>query len=177
MLRRLPNIASIVCLVLCVALMGMWVRSYHVWSELTRRYLSARAYQIATQEGRLFLFEFPLNDQDDPLLLLIRASLVWPNGSQPIPLQSEFGAPIGFSPPPWTQGRLTPLGFVTYFRRTGSILMLPYWFLVLTSGSLAMLLRLRRPWRFTLRTLFIATTFLAVVLGMIAWLDHSWIGK
>ena len=28
MLRRLLNIASIVCLVLCVALMGMWVRSY-----------------------------------------------------------------------------------------------------------------------------------------------------
>ena len=27
MLRRLLNIASIVCLVLCVALMGMWVRS------------------------------------------------------------------------------------------------------------------------------------------------------
>ena len=33
------------------------------------------------------------------------------------------------------------------------------------------------PWRFTLRSLFIATTFLAVVLGMIAWLDRAWIGK
>jgi hypothetical protein len=31
--------------------------------------------------------------------------------------------------------------------------------------------------RFTLRTLFIATTFLAVVLGMVAWLDRAWIGK
>src|SRR6516165_10487764 len=28
MLRRLLNIASIVCLVLCVVLMGLWVRSY-----------------------------------------------------------------------------------------------------------------------------------------------------
>jgi hypothetical protein len=33
------------------------------------------------------------------------------------------------------------------------------------------------PWRFNLRSLFIATTFLAVVLGMIAWLDRAWIGK
>jgi hypothetical protein len=33
------------------------------------------------------------------------------------------------------------------------------------------------PWRFNLRSLFIATTFLAVVLGMIACLDRSWIGK
>jgi hypothetical protein len=31
--------------------------------------------------------------------------------------------------------------------------------------------------RFTLRSLFVVTTFLAVVLGMIAWLDRAWIGK
>ena len=50
-------------------------------------------------------------------------------------------------------------------------------FLLLASGSLAMIFRLRWPWRFTLRSLFIVTTFLAVVLGMIAWLDRAWIGK
>jgi hypothetical protein len=33
------------------------------------------------------------------------------------------------------------------------------------------------PWRFNLRSLFIATTFLAVVLGMIVWLYKAWIGK
>ena len=59
----------------------------------------------------------------------------------------------------------------------GSVLIVPYWFLVLTSGSLAMAFQMRWPWRFTLRSLFIATTFLAVVLGMIAWLDRAWIGK
>ena len=31
--------------------------------------------------------------------------------------------------------------------------------------------------QFNLRSLFMATTFLAVVLGMIAWLDRAWIGK
>jgi hypothetical protein len=56
--------------------------------------------------------------------------------------------------------------------------MLPYWFLVLTSGSLAMICRLRwPPWRSTLRSLFIVTTFLAVVLGMSTWLDRAWVGK
>jgi hypothetical protein len=30
--------------------------------------------------------------------------------------------------------------------------------------------------RFTLRSLFIATTLLAVVLGMSVWLDRAWIG-
>jgi hypothetical protein len=48
---------------------------------------------------------------------------------------------------------------------------------VLTTGSLAMLLQLRLPPRFTLRALFTVTTFLAIVLGMIAWLDRAWIGK
>jgi hypothetical protein len=40
-----------------------------------------------------------------------------------------------------------------------------------------MLLRIRWPCRFTLRNLFIATTFLAIVLGMIAWLDRARIWK
>jgi hypothetical protein len=56
-------------------------------------------------------------------------------------------------------------------------LTLPYWFLVLASGLLAMAFQLRWPLQFTLRTLFVATTFLAILLGMIAWLDEAWIGK
>ena len=84
MRRRLLNIASVVCLVLCVALMGMWARSY--------------------------------------------ASLSYSS-------------------------------------------------LVLTSSGAAFLFQLRLPLQFGLRTLFMATTFLAVVLGMIAWLDRAWIGK
>jgi hypothetical protein len=34
MLRRLLNIASIVCLVVCVALMVLWVRSYYWYDNL-----------------------------------------------------------------------------------------------------------------------------------------------
>jgi hypothetical protein len=60
---------------------------------------------------------------------------------------------------------------------TSSFVVLPYLFRVLTSGWLAIICQMRWPWRFTLRSQFIATTFLAVVLGMIAWLDRAWIGK
>jgi hypothetical protein len=49
--------------------------------------------------------------------------------------------------------------------------------LVLMFGSRAMIFRLRWPWCFTLRSLFVVTTLPAVVLGMIAWLDRAWIGK
>ena len=51
-----------------------------------------------------------------------------------------------------------------------------YWFLVLASGSWSMSFRMRWPLRFTLRSLFVVTTFLAVVLRMSAWLDWAWIG-
>ena len=54
---------------------------------------------------------------------------------------------------------------------------LPYWCLVLLSGSIAAIPWIRCRCRFRLRSLFIATTFLAVVQGMIAWLDRAWIGK
>ena len=53
----------------------------------------------------------------------------------------------------------------------------PYWFLVFLSGTIAAILWKKREKRFSLRRLFIVTTFLAVVLGMIAWLDRAWIGK
>ena len=69
------------------------------------------------------------------------------------------------------------IGFTQYLSWGAALVGLPYWFLVLTTGSLAMAFQLRWPIRFNLCSLFIATTLLAVVLGMIAWLDRAWIGK
>jgi hypothetical protein len=43
----------------------------------------------------------------------------------------------------------------------------PHWLLVVTSGLMAAMPWL--PWRFSLRTLLIATTLVAVVLGLIVW--------
>ena len=71
----------------------------------------------------------------------------------------------------------TALGFYAGQGKFGPEGIIPYWFLVLATGSLAMAFQLRWPPRFTLRHLFLATTFLAVVLGMMAWLDRAWIGK
>jgi hypothetical protein len=75
------------------------------------------------------------------------------------------------------QSFLAPWGFAYQSGLGLSVLMLPYWFLALMCGSLTMIVQLRWPLQFTLRSLFIATTFLAVMLGMIAWLDRAWIGK
>jgi hypothetical protein len=155
MLRRLLNIASIICLVLCVVLMGMWVRSYFEGDYLSWRMTGTTGFVVAPKSGRL---------------------QGWGQGPSDWPFASSKNDARLLDT---TTGHLPFLGFGYIWQQASgtTVVTVPYWFLVLTSGSLAMLFQLRWPPRFTLRSLFIVTTFLAVVLGMIAWLDRAWIGK
>jgi hypothetical protein len=61
-------------------------------------------------------------------------------------------------------------GFLLQPLTDGYVVALPYWLLLFTFcvGVAAPQLR----WRFTLRTLLIATTLVAVVLGLIMWLSR-----
>ncbi len=55
------------------------------------------------------------------------------------------------------------------FKRTpvNSILYMRFWIPVLATGLLAAVLGIRRPYRFSLRTLLIAMTLIAVLLGLV----------
>jgi hypothetical protein len=171
MLRRVLNVASIICLVVCVALMGMWVRSYRTLSdELHTCWPAGRdmlGFLIFSTEGELILYEGRLSFTGSPNAnhwpwIVFRGAddshLEFSMTSQPQLVGNNFG-----------------FGYVRSSSATG--LLLPYWFLVLASGLLAIGLRLKSATRFQLRTLLIVTTLLAVVLGMCAWLDRAWIGK
>jgi hypothetical protein len=65
------------------------------------------------------------------------------------------------------EARWRPIGY------HHGLLTVRYWFLVLLSGTLAMLPVLVPSIRFSLRTLLIATTLAAVGLGMATYLLHS----
>jgi hypothetical protein len=159
MLRRLLNIASIACLVLCVALMASWVRSYHTLDQLFGRLTSTRDFEFTSLSGRLIMQE-----------------LFTVGGDRPKAWRSDRINGVRASPD--GQNLWSSIGFRTNPSVGSQTIQLPYWFLFLATGILAMLFQLRwPPWRFTLRSLFVVTTFLAVVLGMIAWLDRAWIGK
>ena len=164
MLRRLLNIASIVCLVLCVALMGMWVRSHYQHDEVRGRFTSGQCLYVHSVQGRIVVSLNP------PFAITLgewsAAIYIGPNKQQ-----SVINIPL------LSHGILGSLGFGYGFDKFNWLVAVPFWFLVLTCGSLAMIFRLSWPLRFTLRSLFIATTFLAVVLGMAMWLDGAWIGK
>jgi hypothetical protein len=57
----------------------------------------------------------------------------------------------------------TILGFCLYGDRG---IKLPFWFLISICASISALFFFKRQWRFTLRTLLIATTLVAMVLGL-----------
>ena len=185
MLRRLLNFASILSPFACVALMGLWAFS-SVCDEAVHGSLTDAVgdFQIASIQGRLSILMLPGNTRP--------GIGYWPQTplddhkshvGEP-PIHYEYGT---ITPSNWRWSRrvkgskrqtnLASLGFSASIAPNAFMMLLPYWFLVLASGSLGMLFRLRWPWRFNLRSVFAATTFLAVVLGMIAWLDRAWIGK
>jgi hypothetical protein len=169
MLRRLLNIASVVCLALCVALIGMWVRSYYDWDALHGYFAFNHMIRMESRSGR-FLLASQIYDSMDRVTEEEREKGCVIT-HLPIANQNLFAFP---RPVEWGNS----WGFwANYNSWTTPTLTVPYWFLVLILGAMAMACRLKWPPQFTLRSLFIATTFLAVVLGMIAWLDYSWIGK
>jgi hypothetical protein len=159
--RRLLNIGSIVCLALCVALMGMWVRSYQSSDEVVGHISVKLGFTVGSASGRLYVC-FRTSPDHLPWWTITSFRLT-----------DLFGA----DDPPKRDNIFERLGFeIDDVYPDSSTMYLPYWFVVLLCG-LAIAFRIRWPLRFTLRSLFIVTTVLAVVLGMIAWLDRAWIGK
>jgi hypothetical protein len=163
MLRRLLNIVSIVCLVLCVALMGMWVRSYYLMDSCMANFKTGYATYINSAMGIFYI--------DSVTGLGFPTSLEL----QTMVLDDSLRKAISDDRPDFHV-----LGFRGYVKKFPNCsLGIPYWFLATVFGAIGSLPWYWRylRWRFSLRGQFIAITFLAVVLGMIAWLDRAWIGK
>jgi hypothetical protein len=162
MAHRLLNIASIVCLVLCVTLMGMWIRSYRSLDVLVLDGPWWGKANVDSIPGRLELGQHP---EAPPLERWSWKCIASKYNSNAVLTNVQNLKQLGI----W--------GFHARFSWSGSVMAVPYWFLVLVTGMLAMAFRFRWPLRFTLRSLFVVTTFFAIVLGMSVWLDRAWIGK
>jgi hypothetical protein len=124
-----------------VLLIVLWVRSY--WRrDLLTAYLANKTLLVQSNFGRMLVGVTPIGKP-------------WEYSSQqasPVPIQHE-----------------SKLGFGTVQLMVGTLHAVPHWFCVLLLGTLVAV-----PWipiqrRFTLRTLLIATTLVAVVLGLIMW--------
>jgi hypothetical protein len=143
-LRLLRISASALCGVVCLVLAALWARSYSSNDTLYGPLPRSFALQASTQPGHLQLLV------SGPAYRL----MMWEITSYPIQAPKTSGTPQWQSPRfkcEIIQGRLH--------------VQLPIALLVLASGLLAAVLGIR-TYRFSLRTLLIATTLVAVVLGL-----------
>jgi hypothetical protein len=135
---------SVMCGIACVLLIALWVRSYWWMDEITYVHSPAKIIVVVSVEGL--------------------------NGVRIGPWQFT-GAPRSMIQSYWKPRVVYDdnsfLGFRFKATPTTKTAAVPYWFSVLLFGSLAVAPWFR--WRFSLRTLLIATTLVAVVLGLIVY--------
>jgi hypothetical protein len=153
LIRGLQIAWSVAWGILCVLLMVLWVRSYYstvfVVGPLPNPYGSLL---IETKQGRVTT----CLSYGQGVLSGLNAS-PWGMHNKPL----EEWEPV--IPPLSTRAAFS----YVRWNINHHYLILPYWFLTILSGTLAAL-----PWirsRFSLRTLLIATTLIAVVLGVVVW--------
>jgi hypothetical protein len=133
--RTLRIAFSAICLIACVLLIGLWVRSDSSFDEIGF---------VMSAQGKLYF----LPDID-----------ITPINDQPGSIESH--ETLG--------GLVTTLQVrnAQITRRPGDSPVIPFWPLILEACLVAVLPWIR--WRFSLRTLLIATTLVAVVLGLVVW--------
>ena len=136
----------------CVLLSALWARSYRHVDNLSLLIWRARVLQFSSGIGQFSVELRPAGVGTWP------HARKWHFISQP-------AAPI--------RAQLEKIGAVRptfrfMWHPQGSILFMRFWIPVFTTGFLAALVTIRWSKRFSLRTLLIATTLVAVVLGIAA---------
>jgi hypothetical protein len=147
-LRKLRIAWSAVCAIAFVLLIVLWVRSYWRLQILERR-TGSQAIQISSVKGRVAIARI------DPRAAIKRSYLSVTAGDSA----------------DWRNGGV--LGFRYYHDGWITALIAPHWLPALLSAALAVIPWISRSWRFSLRTLLIVTTLIAVVLGLMVAFRHS----
>lgn len=126
--------------IVCVLLVGLWVRSYWLTDELSFRVDTLVAWGVSQPGGMQFCY---LRDIC--------------SGKPEFEFQASRAQRIE---------RKNPT-FVVHFDRRFRYIASPHWCPVLLTATLTVLPWLR--WTFSLRTLMVATSIIAIVMGWVAW--------
>jgi hypothetical protein len=148
MTRYLRFAASGFFVLLAVALIGLWVRSHYWFDTATARFGHGQCVSVGSVRGIVLVVS--MRDADE--------------------LERTTGFKLAKSRVTPLRESLTFSGFLGFWGTSGSFLALsgtsvsvPYWFLIVTALALAVLVSLKRSWRFSLRTMFVLTTLLAAI--------------
>ena len=161
-LRYLRIAFSATCGIACVLLVVLWVRSYWIVDVLEKRTASQRV-QVESRTGRLTFWQF------NPVTLKMSPKDT-KNLLDSMAIGQFYGCcPVDNGPrrPYWHQASI--LSFGRFGGGLDRVTFVPYWFPVLISAACTALPWIRWSRRFSLRTLLIATTLIAVVLGAVVY--------
>ena len=151
--RKLRIAFSTTCLIACVLLIALWVRSYW-WLNLIKGPLTPSKTLVLTSSNGFFAVG-----------TLSSTAYIWKvdRWSQEDLLLQMKAAGIPANAKSWVYQ-------LTYFRLLNGGLESSYLYPTSVMGIATAALGWPIAWRFSLRTLLIATTLVAVVLGLIVWL-------
>ncbi len=147
--RKLRIAWSVMWGLVAVLLILLWARSYHLYDFASHNFFGNRGFIIESIRGVGFVKYAP------------GATIVNAHGSS-APDRSRVPGEI-FAKGTWG-------GFEFSTRAGGLVFAMPFWFLSLTAIVFTICPWARTIRRFSLRTLLIATTLVAVALGLIVWL-------
>jgi hypothetical protein len=150
-LRKLRIALSVAWGIVSVLLCVLWVRSFW-WYDIVACYRQPRLFQVSSCQGSLV---YSSHEKVFP------QSKTWMSHSARITSVDTF--------PLILNGKAAPrfLGFGRYTSVNLHVVFVPYWLLIAAAMTLGAAAWPQWKKRFSLRTLIIATTLVAVVLGLI----------
>jgi hypothetical protein len=153
--RNLRIAWSVMWGALALLLCALWVRSYSVWDGIGGPFPAIKSFVINSCRGTAHTYlYFP---RPQPPISEWYWSKIDPMDNRN---QGEWASAINNSK--------TGFSYRSYPGASVSISS-PLWFPILVIAAIATAPWLRRSWRFSLRTLLIATTLIALILGVIAY--------
>ena len=161
MLNYLRIAVTVLSLAACVLVIALWVRSYWIVDVLEKR-ATSQLFRLESQTSRLSFWQINrgAGRRGFP-----------PEINQILLNQMEMGRFYGHRPVDDNHDKYWHQASVLAFGRFGDagdrVIFIPHWFPVLIFAAMAALPWIRWSRRFSLRTLLIGMTVIAVVLGIV----------
>jgi hypothetical protein len=153
MTRYLRIAGAVMFALLAWAMIVPWVRSYSRCDLVHSPSVGLHSFSAASNFGIFSCAAYPHNSPS--------ASTQWHFESEQLKPPLRLVYSDGSSENPFTR-----LGFVFIHNSALTAVSVPHWFLIVSSFALAAVFAFKKSWRFNTRGLLIATTALAVVLGL-----------
>jgi hypothetical protein len=151
--RKLRIAFSATCLIACILLIALWVRSYRNWNYLTGPLSATRLFQIGSDEGNLTACLLPRTEfytEEYGPLWKIHNVPFQNGGGNPVPVRKTLGVRLQFA-------------------HGAEAIWVSDWLAVTIFGGIGVALAVGNRFHFSLRTLLFAITAVAVTLGVLVW--------